>query len=81
MRNQFDENLGKFSDYETALSHAQVIQNDLKREDQYGSNNYSISYNDKSVLSLISISPIAIFTAIYRPMFWEVTSPIMIFSL
>ena len=80
LRNQFDENLGKFSDYESAINHAQVIQNDLKREDQYGSNNYSIEYNGNSILSLISVSPIAVFTAIYRPMFWEVTSPIMIFS-
>lgn len=72
--------IGVYGDVNSAIEKAQIIQQDLLREDQYGGNNYNIGSYDGSVSSLISIAPIAIFTAIFRPLLWEVGSPTMFFS-
>ena len=71
--------IGVYGDVNSAIEKAQIIQQDLLREDQYGGNNYNIGSYDGSVGSLISIAPIAIFTAIFRPLLWEVGSPTMFF--
>jgi hypothetical protein len=57
-----------------------VIRSDLLRSDQYGSNNYDIGKFDGSLISLISVAPNAIFTALFRPFLWEIGSPTMVFS-
>lgn len=73
--------MGVYGDVDSAIQQAQVIQEDLLREDQYGGNNYKIGDFDGSVTSLFSVAPLAVFTAIYRPLFWEIGSPTMIFSV
>lgn len=73
--------MGVYGDVDTAIAQAQVIQEDLLREDQYGGNNYNLGKLDGSTSGMISIAPLAVFTAIYRPLFWEIGSPTMLISV
>ena len=43
-------------------------------------NNYNIGKLDGSLVNLLSIAPVAIFTALFRPLFWEIGSPTMVIS-
>ena len=72
--------MGVYGEVDSAIEQAQVIRSDLLRSDQYGSNNYDIGRFDGSIVSLISVAPNAIFTALFRPFLWEVGSPTMVFS-
>ena len=36
---------------------------------------------DGSVIGLITVAPVAIFTALFRPLFWEIGSPTMVLSV
>ena len=72
--------MGVYGEVDTAIEQAQVIRSDLLRSDQYGSNNYDIGKFDGSLISLISVAPNAIFTALFRPFLWEIGSPTMVFS-
>ena len=78
--NNINEFMGVYGGVDSAIKQAQIIQQDLLREDQYGGNNYNIGEFDGSISSLLSVAPIAVFTAIYRPLFWEIGSPTMVFS-
>ena len=73
--------MGVYGDMDTAIQQAQVIQEDLLREDQYGGNNYNIGQLDGSLGGLLSVAPLAIFTALFRPLFWEIGSPTMVLSV
>lgn len=73
--------MGVYGDVDSAIQQAQVIQEDLLREDQYGGNNYNIGEFDGSLGGLISVAPLAIFTALFRPLFWEIGSPTMVLSV
>tara|TARA_B100001287_G_scaffold116243_1_gene97799 strand:- start:935 stop:2287 length:1353 start_codon:yes stop_codon:yes gene_type:complete len=79
--NNLSSLMGVYGDVDTAIQQAQVIQEDLLREDQYGGNNYKIGSFDGSFGSLLGVAPLAIFTALYRPLFWEIGSPTMAFSV
>ena len=72
--------MGVYGEVGSAIEQAQVIRTDLLRADQYGSNNYDIGKFDGSLISLISVAPNAIFTALFRPFLWEIGSPTMVFS-
>ena len=72
--------MGVYGNVDSAIEQAQVIQEDLLREDQYGGNNYDLWEIDNSLIGLISVAPIAIFTALFRPLFWEIGSPTMAVS-
>ena len=72
--------MGVYGEVDSAIEQAQVIRSDLLRSDQYGTNNYDIGKFDGSLISLISVAPNAIFTALFRPFLWEVGSPTMVFS-
>ena len=72
--------MGVYGEVDSAIEQAQVIRSDLLRSDQYGSNNYDIGKFDGSFVSLISVAPNAIFTALFRPFLWEIGSPTMVFS-
>ena len=50
------------------------------REEQYGGNNYYLGEIDGSLESMLGTAPMAIFTALYRPMLWEIGSPTMVIS-
>ena len=72
--------MGVYGEVDSAIEQAQVIRSDLLRSDQYGSNNYDIGKFEGSLISLISVAPNAIFTALFRPFLWEIGSPTMVFS-
>tara|TARA_B100000963_G_scaffold59456_1_gene47471 strand:+ start:303 stop:1652 length:1350 start_codon:yes stop_codon:yes gene_type:complete len=73
--------MGVYGDVDSAIQQAQVIQGDLLRDEQYGGNNYNIGQLDGSIGGLISVAPLAIFTALFRPLFWEIGSPTMVLSV
>ena len=72
--------MGVYGNVDSAIEQAQVIQEDLLREDQYGGNNYDLGEIDNSLIDLVSVAPLAIFTALFRPLFWEIGSPTMAIS-
>ena len=79
--NNLSQLMGTYGDVDKAINQAQIIQQDLLREGQYGSNNYNIGEIDGTIGGMITLAPIAIFTAIYRPMFFEIGSPMMVVSV
>lgn len=72
--------MGVYGGVETAIEQAQVIQYDLSRTNQYGDNYYSIGKIEDSLSSLLRVAPLAILTALFRPLFWEIGSPAMVLS-
>ena len=72
--------MGKYGNVDSALQQAQVIQKDLLNEEVYGKNNYYLGELDGDFSDIISLAPIAIFTAIFRPLPWEIGSPTMVIS-
>jgi len=78
--NNLSSMMGRYGDVDGALEQAKIIQTDLLREDQYGANNYDLGEIDGSILGLIKVAPTAVFTALFRPLFWEVGSPTMFIS-
>jgi hypothetical protein len=70
--------LQEYENVDQTIEQAQVIQQDLLRSEQYGSNSYNIGTLDGTFIGMISIAPLAIFTAIYRPLIYEIGSPAMI---
>lgn len=78
--NNINEYMGSYGDIDQAIQQAQVIQQDLLRSDQYGNNNYNLGKIDGSITGMIRVAPTAVFTAIFRPLPWEVGSPTMIIS-
>ena len=79
--NNLSSFMGVYGDVDTAIQQAQIIQTDLLREEQYGANSYNIGEIDGSASNLLNVAPTAIFTALYRPLFWEIGSPTMLFSV
>lgn len=63
-----------------AIDTAQVTQDDLKREEQYGSNNFDIGTLDGSIPNLLSKFPQATFAGLFRPHLLEARSPVMLLS-
>jgi len=78
--NSLSKSMGVYGDVDSAIVQAQVIQGDLLRNDQYGSNSYYIGQLDGTLSNLLSLAPIAIFTALFRPFIWEIGSPTMVIS-
>lgn len=73
--------MGQYGDIESTINQAQVIQQDLLREEQYGGNNYNIGQLDGTFSGMLKIAPMSIFTALYRPLPWEYGSPLMVLSI
>ena len=73
--------LGDYGNLESAIERAKITQEDLLREEQYGTNNYNLGEIDGSISGLLSKAPLAIFTTIYRPSLVEVGSPTMVLSV
>lgn len=72
--------LQEYKDVDQTLEQAQVIQQDLLRGEQYGTNNYDIGEIDGTFSGMLKVAPLAIFSAILRPTVLEIGSPAMIFS-
>ena len=63
--------LEQYQNIDQTIEQAQVIQQDLLREDQYGTNNYNIGTLDGSFSGMLKVAPKAVGTAIFRPFIWE----------
>ncbi len=72
--------LEKYNSLDQTIESAKVIQQDLLREEQYGSNSYYIGELDGSLTGMLSLAPLAISTAIFRPFIWESSNITMITS-
>lgn len=72
--------MGDYGNIEQTVEKAKLIQKDLLRQEQYGSNNYNLGEIDGSVGGMTKMAPLAIFTALYRPLFFEIGSPMMVIS-
>lgn len=73
------DSMDKFA-LDKAISTAQITQEDLKREEQYGGNNFDIGALDGSIPNLISKFPVATFAGLFRPSILEAGSPVMLLS-
>lgn len=72
--------MGNYSNFDSAIEQAQIIQQDLLREDAYGDNNYYLGEIDGTFSGMLRLAPSAIFTALFRPLPWEIGSPTMVIS-
>lgn len=71
--------MDKFS-LDKAIQTTQITQEDMKREEQYGSNNFDIGTIDGSVPNMIAKFPIATFAGLFRPLIFEARSAVMLLS-
>tara|TARA_B110000046_G_C12996898_1_gene400405 strand:- start:824 stop:2149 length:1326 start_codon:yes stop_codon:yes gene_type:complete len=78
--NTLSGSMGDYGSLDGAIKKAQITQDDLLNEVHYGGNNYKLDRIDGSISGLLSSSPLAIFTAIFRPLPWEIGSPTMVVS-
>ena len=78
--NSFSSSMGVYGSLEGAIKKAQITQDDLLNEWHYGGNNYKLDRIDGSISGLMNSAPLAIFTAIFRPLPWEIGSPTMVIS-
>ena len=78
--NSLSDSMGAYGSVEGAIKKAQVTQDDLLREWHYGGNNYKLNRIDGSISGLLGSAPLATFTALFRPLPWEIGSPTMVVS-
>ncbi|MDR1761004.1 MAG: hypothetical protein LBR55_00995 [Bacteroidales bacterium] len=64
---------GRYADFDTMLQQVVVIQNDLT-QDYYGKNSFNIGSFDASIPSMLSKTPIALVSGLFRPFLWEGSS-------
>ena len=78
--NSLSGSMGVYGSLEGMILKAQITQDDLLNEWHYGGNNYKLDRIDGSISGLLSSAPLAIFTALFRPLPWEIGSPTMVVS-
>ena len=76
----FSSSMGRYGSVESAIEKARITQDDLLRVNSYGKNNYNLDRIDGSISGLVSSAPLAVFTALFRPLPWEIGSPTMVVS-
>ena len=76
----FSSSMGRYGNIDSIILKAQITQDDLLNEVHYGGNNYKLDLIDGSIGGLVSSAPLATFTALFRPLPWEIGSPTMIVS-
>ena len=72
--NSLSGSMGVYGSLEGMILKAQITQDDLLNEWHYGGNNYKLDRIDGSISGLLSSAPLAIFTALFRPLPWEIGS-------
>ena len=76
----FSSSMGQYGSFDLVINKAQITQDDLLNEVHYGGNNYKLDLIDGSISGLLSSAPLATFTALFRPLPWEIGSPTMVVS-
>ena len=79
MSNLSDE-MGAYGDVDKSLEQAKIIQEDLKRAEQYGENYYDIGEFEATPAGVLSKAPIAIISGIFRPFIWEARNPFVLLA-
>lgn len=74
------DSMGEYGSVESAINKAKITQEDLLRDNQYGSNNYDLGEIDGSFTGMLKIAPMAIFTCLYRPQINEIGGALMALS-
>jgi hypothetical protein len=72
--------LGEFGSVDQMMKKAQVIQEDLMRSEQYGSNFYNVGKIDGSLSSIMKVAPSSLIAGMFRPFLWESKNPVMLLS-
>jgi hypothetical protein len=72
--------LGEYGDIDSMIAKAQITQEDLKRENQYGENYYDIGEIENTPASLLKLAPVSIIAGLYRPFIWEARNPFILLS-
>lgn len=62
------------------LKEAEVTQTDFAQNQSYGQNRYDLGQIEFTLVGLIRVAPIAIFTGAFRPLFWEALQPSLILN-
>ena len=75
---QMGDNLGQYR-LDKVLDKAVVSQQDMKAN-YYKGNSFDIGTFDASISGVLSVSPMAIFSGIFRPALWDVRNPVMFIS-
>ena len=78
--NRLSGSMGVYGSLNGAIKKAQITQDDLLNEYHYGGNNYKLNRIDGTVGGLLRSAPLATFTALFRPLPWEIGSPTMVVS-
>lgn len=73
------DKLGKFG-LEEALHTTVVIQEDMKRSEQYGDNYFDIGTIEGTWTSVLTKFPLAVNAALFRPYLWESKNVVMLLS-
>ncbi len=73
------DSLGVYS-ADNILEYATVVQQDLIREEAYGSNSFNIGTYEASTAGILSKAPAAIVAGLFRPFVWEAANIVMLFS-
>lgn len=60
------------------VKEAAVVQEDFARNQEYGSNRYSLGAVDFSVFGILKVMPLATYYGIYEPMPWNALSPLLL---
>lgn len=79
MLNSLGDRLGKFS-LDEALNTTKVLQDDMKRSEQYGENYFDIGTVDGTWSGALSKLPIAVNAALFRPYLWETRNIVVAIS-
>jgi len=78
--NRLSNSMGVYGSVNGTIKKAQITQDDLLNEYHYGGNNYKLNRIDGTIGGLLRSAPLATFTALFRPLPWEIGSPTMVVS-
>lgn len=72
--------LGAYGSVESMLKKAQVTQQDLVREEQYGEHKFDIGKFEPTLGGVLGKAPVAITAGLFRPFIWEAGNVVMLIS-
>ncbi len=72
--------LGGYGSVDQVVKKAQVIQEDLMRSEQYGTNYYNVGKIDGTMGGMMRVAPKALLAGMFRPYLWEAKNVVMILS-
>ncbi len=77
---RLSSSMGHFGSIDTMVDRAKIIQEDLIREEQYGSNFFYIGEISGETSQLVKLFPNAVLAGLFRPYLWEVKNFFMLLS-